>query len=357
VTWVQIENQKAMVGFHCFRQSMYAFPQITYVKICRKVASGYYIGLEGREEIGFLPKRSGQTMQNVGESCWVELKKPPARFKYAEFSLQPMVNHEAWLSWRRRAYAQEHPNFGPFGPFWKGVWAYYAQELDDSNIIYCAANQSLMQSLPIHLQKKSQINPYPSLEDSPFAGEFDALFDVQMPLPSGGFVTFETTQACVAIDVNASSASIKTSNWEAISVIARQIELRNLSGILVVDFIYTPHAEEKKALGEALHQELRKNPKVQIGFFGVTRLGLCEYTRSATGPSLQDIYGTYGIFSQKNLLTQLIFFLNEQLNLRFCDAVLKIDRVLALLIPQEGRFAWQAFCDCLGYVPKIEALN
>jgi len=116
-------------------------------------------------------------------------------------------------------------------------------------------------------------------------------------LPSGGFITIEQTEACVVIDVNTGSfigkkdyrTTILQTNLEAASAIATQLTLRNLSGIIIVDFIDLENQEDKTMLLNTLAQELNKTSSIKTDIVGMTELGLVQLTRKKTRPSLSEV--------------------------------------------------------------------
>jgi len=116
-------------------------------------------------------------------------------------------------------------------------------------------------------------------------------------LPSGGFITIEQTEACVVIDVNTGSfigkkdyrTTILQTNLEAAVTIATQLTLRNLSGIIIVDFIDLENQEDKATLLNTLAQELNKTSSIKTDIVGMTELGLVQLTRKKTRPSLSEL--------------------------------------------------------------------
>ena len=105
-------------------------------------------------------------------------------------------------------------------------------------------------------------------------------------LPCGGFVTFDQVEACVVIDVNTGKFSgkknhretILKTNLEAAKCIAQQIALRNLSGMIIVDFIDMPAKEDKDELLIAFESALNKD-RIPSKIVGMTTLGLVQLTR------------------------------------------------------------------------------
>jgi len=116
-----------------------------------------------------------------------------------------------------------------------------------------------------------------------------------LALPSGGSVLFAETPALIAIDVNVGGAvhggrgpSVLATNLEAARLIARQIRIRNLSGLLVVDFVSTKNKKDQAKVLEAVKRAVAGDPSnVFVG--GFTRFGLLEMTRRRNRPSLASL--------------------------------------------------------------------
>ena len=114
-------------------------------------------------------------------------------------------------------------------------------------------------------------------------------------LPSGGYLIIEQTEAMVVIDVNTGKYSGKKSkeetfffiNLEAAKEIARQIRLRNLSGILMIDFINMKEDSKKQELIKALKNYVSKD-KVKTVVVDITSLGLVEVTRKKIRKTLAE---------------------------------------------------------------------
>ena len=106
----------------------------------------------------------------------------------------------------------------------------------------------------------------------------------------------DETEALIAIDVNTGGDvrhrnqhdAILNTNLEAAAEIARQLRLRQISGIIVVDFVDMEHAKDVEQLVEQVKQELRKD-RVSADFVDMTALGLVEITRKRQGESLADM--------------------------------------------------------------------
>ncbi len=119
-------------------------------------------------------------------------------------------------------------------------------------------------------------------------------------LKSGGFIIIEQTEALVSIDVNTGKFSgnkdkektfLKT-NIEAAKEIAYQLRLKNLSGIIIVDFIDMVSENDREELKKVLTEELKKD-RIKTVVVGMTELGLMQITRKKTRPSIwQQNYTT-----------------------------------------------------------------
>lgn len=120
------------------------------------------------------------------------------------------------------------------------------------------------------------------------------LLSPKVYMKSGAYLMIEPTEALVAIDVNSGKAEKKTEpeefyfqvNLEAVKEVCYQLSARNLSGMILVDFINMKDREHTKKLAEALRQETRKD-QVTTRFVDLTKLGLAELTRKKTSRSLQ----------------------------------------------------------------------
>jgi len=115
-------------------------------------------------------------------------------------------------------------------------------------------------------------------------------------LPCGGHLTIEQTEACVVIDVNTGAfsggqdyrAAILQTNLEAAAALCEQLNLRNLSGIIIIDFIDMKDRADKIALMDTLAREIKKG-RIKTEMVGMTELGLVQLTRRKTRPPLAQM--------------------------------------------------------------------
>jgi ribonuclease G len=125
----------------------------------------------------------------------------------------------------------------------------------------------------------------------------EAALEPRVQLPSGGWLLFEPVQTLTAIDVNTGRAvgdaygradaepAILKTNLEAAAVIARQLRLRNIGGIIVIDFIDIREPRARERIVSALRGALAADPS-PTRVEPMSRLGLVEMTRRRRGPTL-----------------------------------------------------------------------
>ena len=111
-------------------------------------------------------------------------------------------------------------------------------------------------------------------------------------MKSGAYLVIQPTEALTVIDVNSGKCLKKNShfpeiNREAAREAVRQIRLRNISGIIIIDFINMKSAEEKKELLAYLQRELKKDPNPG-NVMGMTKLQLVEITRKKIRKTLEE---------------------------------------------------------------------
>ncbi len=128
-------------------------------------------------------------------------------------------------------------------------------------------------------------------------GNIDRLLAKRIWLKSGANIIIEQLETLTVVDVNTGkNISGKTEtlfkvNMEAAAEVARQLRLRNISGMIIVDFINMDTKEKDRQLMEMLKQEVAKDP-VRCSVIDITKLGLVEITRKKVYRSLKEILET-----------------------------------------------------------------
>ena len=138
--------------------------------------------------------------------------------------------------------------------------------------------------------------PEPIFEHFSIENEMDRLLRRKVWLKSGGHVTIDQTEALTTIDVNTGkfigrtslSDTILKTNLEAAAEIARQLRLRNIGGIVIIDFIDMASAKDRNHVVNTLEKALRKD-RTRTKISHISPLGLVEMTRKRTGETISEI--------------------------------------------------------------------
>ena len=128
--------------------------------------------------------------------------------------------------------------------------------------------------------------------------EIRQALQTKVPLPSGGYLYIQPTEALAVVDVNSGrftslssqAETIRITNLESCREIARQLRLRNIGGMIVCDFIDMESRADQLSILQAFENELAPDKaKPQVG--QLTDLGLVEMTRHRQGQALSEIFG------------------------------------------------------------------
>ena len=126
--------------------------------------------------------------------------------------------------------------------------------------------------------------------------EIQRSLERKVELKSGGYLIIDQTEAMTTIDINTGAfvgrrnleETIFNTNIEATQAIARQLRLRNLGGIIIIDFIDMASEEHRQRVLTSLETALAKD-RVKTNINGFTQLGLVEMTRKRTRESIEHI--------------------------------------------------------------------
>ncbi len=128
--------------------------------------------------------------------------------------------------------------------------------------------------------------------------QIETAFQREVKLPSGGSIVIDPTEALVSIDINSARATKGSdieetalqTNLEAAEEIARQLRLRDIGGLIVIDFIDMTPAKNQRAVEEKVREALEADrARVQVG--RISRFGLLEMSRQRLRPSLGETSG------------------------------------------------------------------
>ncbi len=152
----------------------------------------------------------------------------------------------------------------------------------------------LLQVAP-RLKRKVELyqGEVPLLEHAGVEAELERVFQKRLWLKSGGFIAIDQTEAMVAIDVNTGRSSkeedperlIFQTNLEAADEIARQIRLRDLAGLIIIDFIDMEDTKNTERVVSELKSQL-VNDRAKADYAKMSRFGLLEMTRERTRPGM-----------------------------------------------------------------------
>jgi len=175
---------------------------------------------------------------------------------------------------------------------------FYAPDVDEYVVNDTFAYEELLETgdyngenqpvLKLHQEK------LPLFESYFLESQSEKALDEHVWLKSGGFLVIEETEACVVIDVNTGKAAgkgdlqktILKTNLEAAEEAAKQMRLRNLSGIIIIDFIDMADENAQREVTRRLEAAVKKD-RIKTVVVGMTELGLMQVTRKKTRPSLK----------------------------------------------------------------------
>jgi ribonuclease E len=177
----------------------------------------------------------------------------------------------------------------------------YSRDIDeivvDGEEAYRAAKDFMRMLIPSHARKVQLYKDggIPLFARAGVESQLDAMHNKRVELRSGGYIIIDQTEALVSIDVNSGRATrernieetaLKT-NLEAADEIARQLRLRDLAGLIVIDFIDMETSRNNAAVERRLKEALKQDrARIQVG--RISHFGLLEMSRQRLRPSLAE---------------------------------------------------------------------
>ncbi len=168
--------------------------------------------------------------------------------------------------------------------------------LIDEPSVYEQAREFMAQVMPHNLNKiKLYQDPVPLFTRYQIESQIESAFQREVRLPSGGALVIDHTEALVSIDINSARATkggdieetALNTNLEAADEIARQLRLRDLGGLIVIDFIDMTPARNQREVENRLREALKMDrARVQVG--RISRFGLLEMSRQRLRSSLGE---------------------------------------------------------------------
>ena len=200
--------------------------------------------------------------------------------------------------------------------------------------------------------------------------QLDAMLQPQVTLKSGGYLIINQTEALVAIDVNSGRATRQHSvedtavqtNLEAADEVARQLRLRDLAGLIVIDFIDMDRSGNIRKVENRLKDAL-KNDKARIQVGRISHFGLMEMSRQRMRSSVLEsttqvcptCEGLGHVRASSSVALQVIRLIEEQLNKSAShDLVVKVTATTALYLLNSKRTALSDLEDRFGVTVTVE---
>ncbi len=170
--------------------------------------------------------------------------------------------------------------------------------LIDDETVHSEALDFAKSVIPDHADKVIYYNEdIPLFNRYQIESQIELAFQREISLPSGGSIVIDPTEAMVSIDVN-SARSTKgkdiestafATNMEAAKEVARQLRLRDLGGLIVIDFIDMQDEKHQQKV-ENTFRSMVQSDRARIQIAGISRFGLLELSRQRLRPSLDEIY-------------------------------------------------------------------
>lgn len=144
----------------------------------------------------------------------------------------------------------------------------------------------------VHLYAQSGV---PLFSKFQIESQIDSAYQREVRLPSGGAIVIDPTEALTSIDVNSAKATrggdieetALQTNIEAAEEIARQLRLRDIGGLVVIDFIDMTPLKNQREIENRMHEAVRQD-RARIQFSRISRFGLLEMSRQRLRPSLEE---------------------------------------------------------------------
>lgn len=235
----------------------------------------------------------------------------------------------------------------------------YSKEIDtivvEGEKGYKTAKEFMKKLMPSHSRKVKLYNDknIPLFSKYKLNEQINQIYSTRVDLPSGGYLIINNTEALIAIDVNSgrstrerniAGTALKT-NLEAAQEIARQCRLRDLAGLIVVDFI---DMEEKRnnIQVERCIREALKNDKAKIQVGSISNFGLLEFSRQRLRSSIADANmiicphcrGTGFMWSDESLAIQVLRKIEEAcIGFEFKEIIVTLSASIALYILNNKR--------------------
>jgi ribonuclease G len=199
-------------------------------------------------------------------------KSPPASILYSDLDVALRTVRDLFSSEVDRLWCDDHSTYNRIGQF----------------------VQTYMPRLRarVHLYESAE----PIFDHFKIEQQIERALDRKVWLKSGGYLVFDQAEALTAIDVNtgrfvgkkSQDETVLRTNIEAVDEVVRQLRLRNIGGIIIVDFIDMTREADRKRVSDGLRDALRRD-KARTSALKISELGLVQMTRKRTRESLEEL--------------------------------------------------------------------
>ena len=235
----------------------------------------------------------------------------------------------------------------------------YSKEIEEIQVegteTYQTAKRFMRLMMPSHARRVQQYrdDTIPLYQRFQIEQQLDAMHNPEVQLKSGGYIVINPTEALVAIDVNSGKSTkernieetaLKT-NIEAAEEVGRQLRLRDLAGLIVIDFIDMEDGRNVRKVEGRLREAMKTDrARLQIG--RISNFGLLELSRQRLRPSLLETSsqicphcrGTGTILSTESMAMRVLRAIEEEgIRMRTSEITVKVPTEVALYILNQKR--------------------
>jgi len=235
----------------------------------------------------------------------------------------------------------------------------YSKDIEEIQVegaeTYQTAKRFMRLMMPSHAKRVQQYrdDTIPLYQRFQIEQQLDAMHNPEVQLKSGGYIVINPTEALVAIDVNSGKSTrernieetaVKT-NIEAAEEVARQLRLRDLAGLIVIDFIDMEDSRNVRKVERRLKDAMKTDrARLQIG--RISNFGLLELSRQRLRPSLLETSsqvcphcrGTGNILSTESMAMRVLRAIEEEgIRMRTSEITVRVPTEVALYILNQKR--------------------
>ena len=235
----------------------------------------------------------------------------------------------------------------------------YSKDIEEIQVeglkTYQTAKRFMRLMMPSHAKRVQQYKDeiIPLFQRFQIEQQLDAMHNPEVQLKSGGYIVINPTEALVAIDVNSGKSTRERNieetaaktNIEAAEEVARQLRLRDLAGLIVIDFIDMEETRNIRKVEKRLKDAMKTDrARLQIG--RISNFGLLELSRQRLRPSLQETSsqicphcrGSGYILSTESMAMRVLRAIEEEgIRMRTSEITVRVPTAIALYILNQKR--------------------